>query len=254
MYKTAPLFILGLSLAVISPVRADAARAPYPNMSPVERYLPASQAAEIALARTAAPAAVSDKAEILVLGAHGYETAVQGSNGFVCYVGRSWEKDFDDPEFWNPKGRTPQCWNAAAVSSVLPDILKRAQWVLAGVSKEEMLARTKAELAAHEIGSPAPVSMVYMLSKDQYINDPQPGAPSNWYPHVMFFAPALPGAEGSAWGANVRGGPIYSTTSDVEPITTYFVLAPKWSDGTPGPYVQTVPAATTGKPETHRHR
>src|SRR5579872_7310794 len=159
MYKTAPLFILGLSLAVISPVRADAARAPYPNMSPVERYLPASQAAEIALARTAAPAAVSDKAEILVLGAHGYETAVQGSNGFVCYVGRSWEKDFDDPEFWNPKGRTPQCWNAAAVSSVLPDILKRAQWVLAGVSKEEMLARTKAELAAHEIGSPAPVSM-----------------------------------------------------------------------------------------------
>src|SRR5262249_45111594 len=80
---------------------------PYPMMAPVEQYMPASQAAEIALARSAGPAAVSEKAEILVLGAHGYETAVKGSNGFVCYVERSWGKDFDQPEFWTPKIRTP---------------------------------------------------------------------------------------------------------------------------------------------------
>jgi len=223
---------------------------PYPVMAPVEQYMPTSRAAEIALARSAGPAAVSDKAEILVLGAHGYETAVKGSNGFVCYVERSWGKDFDQPEFWNPKIRTPQCWNAAAAGSVLPDYLKRVQWVLAGVSKDEMLARTKAALAAHEIGSPAPGSMAYMLSKDQYINDPQPGAESRWYPHVMFFVPAT---EASNWGANVRGGPIFSTTSDVEPITTFFVVAPRWSDGSLGPYVP-VPAATTAKSETHSHR
>jgi len=207
---------------------------PYPQMAPVEQYMPTSRDAEIALARSAGPAAVSDKAEILVLGAHGYETAVKGSNGFVCFVQRSWGKDFDQPEFWNPKIRTPQCWNKAAASSVLPEFLKRTQWVLAGVSKDEMLARTKAALAAHEIGSPAPGSMAYMLSKDQYINDPQDGAESRWYPHVMFFVPAT---EASNWGANVRGGPIFSTTSTVEPITTFFVVAPKWSDGSLGPYV-----------------
>jgi len=215
---------------------AETAQPSYPSMAPIDQYLKADRNAEIALARSAGPAAVSEKAEILVLGAHGYETAVQGSNGFVCYVERSWAKDFDEPEFWNPNIHTPQCWNAAAATSLLPDYLKRTQWVLAGVSKEEMLTRTKAALAAHEIGSPAPGSMAYMLSKDQYINDPQPGSESRWYPHVMFFVPAT---EYSKWGANVHGGPIFSTTSSVEPITTFFVLAPKWSDGSLGPYVPT---------------
>lgn len=221
----------------------------YPAMARAEQYMPTSRDVEIALARSAGPAPISDKAEILVLGARGYETAVKGTNGFVCYVERSWAKDFDQPEFWNPRIRTPQCWNAAAVSSVLPDYLKRTQWVLAGVSKEEMLARTKAAVAAHEIGSPAPGSMAYMMSKEQYINDPQDGAEARWYPHVMFFVPAT---EASNWGANGRGGPIFSTTSTAEPITTFFVLAPRWSDGSLGPYVP-LPAATTAKSETHTH-
>ena len=248
MYKTMPLLVLILSLAAISPLRASADKDPYANMAPVGQYLPASQAAEIALARSAGPAAVSDKAEILVLGAHGYEKAVQGSNGFVCLVARAWGQDFDAPDFWNPKIHAPHCLNAAAASSVLPAYLERTRWVLAGVSKEEMLARTKAAVAAHEIGSPAPGSMAYMLSKDQYIHDQQPGgAEPRWKPHVMWFVPTT---EGSEWGANVRGGPIFSGTSDVEPITTFIVLSPQWSDGSLGPYVPT-PAATT---ETHRHR
>jgi hypothetical protein len=237
------------AISVIAAAQSQSPKNPYPTMAPLEQYMPTSQAAEIALARSAGPAAVSDKAEILVLGAHGYETAVKGSNGFVCLVARSWGQDFDQPEFWNPKIRTPHCLNAAAVSSVLPDYIKRTQWVLAGVSKEEMAARTKAALAAHEIGPPAPGCVAYMLSKDQYINDPQPGTEARWYPHVMFFVPAT---EASTWGANVRGGPIFSTTSTVEPITTFFVVAPKWSDGSLGPYVP-VPAATTAKSENHSH-
>jgi hypothetical protein len=218
-------------------------------MAPIDQYLVADRNAEIALARSAGPAAVSDRAEILVLGPHGYETAVKGSNGFVCFEQRSWANDFDAPEFWNPRIHTPQCWNAAAASSVLPDYLERTRWVLAGISREEMLVRTKAALAAHEIGSPAPGSMAYMLSKNQYIKDPEPGSEPRWYPHVMFFVPAT---EDSKWGANVRGGPIFSTTSDVEPITTFFVVAPKWSDGSLGPYVPDR-TATPAKPEAHRH-
>src|SRR5215471_7119843 len=244
----ASTFLAGLSWS--APAQSQAPKNPYPTMAPIEQYSVGSRDEEIALARSAGPAAVTNKAEILVLGAHGYETAVKGSNGFVCLVFRSWGKDFDQPEFWNPKIHTPTCLNAAAASSLLPEHLKRTQWVLAGVSKEEMAARTKAALAAHEIGSPAPGSMAYMLSKDQYINDPQDGVEPRWYPHVMFFVPAT---EASNWGANVRGGPIYATTSSVEPITTFFVVAPKWSDGSLGPYVP-VQAATTAKSETHSHR
>jgi hypothetical protein len=37
----------------------------------------------------------------MVFGRHGYETAVEGKNGFVCMVDRAWNDRFDKPEFWN---------------------------------------------------------------------------------------------------------------------------------------------------------
>jgi hypothetical protein len=243
------LLMLAMYLAATGTALADD-KALYPNMAPLAEYVYANQADEIAFARTAAPKSVSDHATVLVLTKTSYEPAVKGSNGFTCFIGRSWAKDFDDPEFWDPKDKTPQCWNAAAVSSVLPEYLTRTRWVLAGVSKAEMLARTKAAWAAHEFTPPAPQSVAFMMSKDQYINDPQPGAPSNWHPHVMFYVPA---AEASTWGANVPGSPIFSTTSDVDPITTFFVIAPRWSDGSLALYVG-APAKATGVADTHHRR
>jgi hypothetical protein len=41
------------------------------------------RAAEIAMAKSAAPPSIADKATVLVLTPHGYETAIKGSNGFV---------------------------------------------------------------------------------------------------------------------------------------------------------------------------
>jgi hypothetical protein len=242
-YKSLTTASAALALTVwVLPARGGPAHSAYPSMAPLAQYLSADHAGEIALARSAGPKPVADKATILTLGKSGYETAVKGSNGFVCFVERSWANDFDSNQFWNPKIRTPQCWNAAAASSVLPAYLERTKWVLSGVSKDEMASRTKAELANHEIGPPAPGSMAYMLSKHQYIND---GTPPNWYPHVMFFVPAT---DGSPWGANVVGGPLFSATSDVVPITTYFLVVPNWSDGTSGPYL-----TNSGVPQRHHH-
>ena len=82
------------------------------------------------------------------LGAQGYDTAVKGKNGFVCLVQRSWTTAFEDPEFWNPKMRSPVCLNPAAARSVLPHVLELTKWVLTGVPRTEMIDRTKAELAA----------------------------------------------------------------------------------------------------------
>jgi hypothetical protein len=238
--------LLALLSASSLPARAGPARAAHLKMAPLARYLAADPASEVALARTAAPAPITDHATMLVLGRQGYETAVKGSNGFVCLVQRSWANDFDNDQFWNPRIRTPQCWNAAAVRSLLPDYLNRTRWVLAGVSRQEMAARTKAEFAGHEAGPPAPGSMAYMMSKRQYIHDPAPGlGPANWYPHVMFFVSAT---DGSPWGANVPGGPLFCATSDAEPVTTYFLIVPNWSDGTPGPLL-----TPSGIPSTHHH-
>ena len=75
--------------------RALDATTPYPSMAPLEQYLMKDRNAEVATARSAAPQAISRDAKILVLGRQGYETAVEGKNGFVCLVERSWMSYFD---------------------------------------------------------------------------------------------------------------------------------------------------------------
>src|SRR5271165_3652427 len=97
---------LALLLAAPGPAGAEAGKiASFPDMAPVDQYRMASRSEEIALARSAAPAAISSAADVLVLGEHGYEMAVKGTNGFVCLVERSWFASFGDPAFWNPRIR-----------------------------------------------------------------------------------------------------------------------------------------------------
>ena len=117
-----------MALAFVVPIfsswpayaRAQVAKAPYPVMAPLDQYLISDENAEIALARSAAPASISNAAEVMVLRRDGYATAVKGSNGFVCIVERSWANTTDDPQFWNPKVRAPHCFNAPAARTFLP--------------------------------------------------------------------------------------------------------------------------------------
>ena len=102
---------------------AQAEKAVYPAMAPVDEYLIADQNSEIALARGAAPASISDGAEVMVLGRSGFTTAIRGTNGFLCMVERSWGTATDDPEFWNPKVRSPICFNPAAARTFAPIFL-----------------------------------------------------------------------------------------------------------------------------------
>ena len=98
---------LGFLLGAAWQALGQDAKAPYPNMAPIDQYLMENQGSEIALARSAAPESISRDAEVMVLGRRGHETAVQGKNGFACVVERSWTAPIDDPGFWNPKGVLP---------------------------------------------------------------------------------------------------------------------------------------------------
>ena len=200
--------------------------AQYPAMAPLVQYELSSTADEIALARSAAPSSISGNADVLTLGERGYQAASKGNNGFVCMVWRSWAADFGDAEFWNPKLRAPICLNPAAARSVLPGYLERTRWVLAGVSKSEMLGRTRAAVAANTYVLPEPGAMGYMMSKRGYLSD----SDGHWHPHLMFF---LAHTEPAAWGANLTGSPINAAQGDPEPVTTFFTLVTQWSDGTP---------------------
>jgi hypothetical protein len=198
----------------------------YPAMAPVEQYRVADASEEIALARSAAPVSISGDATVLTLGDRGYATASKGKNGFVCLVQRSWASGFEDAEFWNPKLRAPLCFNAAAARTVLPAYLERTEWAIAGISRMEMINRTKAELAANRIATPEPGAVVYMMSKQGYLGD----TAGHWHPHLMFF---LTHANVADWGADLRGSPIFAARDELDPVTTFFVLVPTWSDGSP---------------------
>jgi hypothetical protein len=214
---------LALLFVAVSTASGLDAKVSYPTMAPVEQYRMANRSEEIALARTAAPASISNDADVMVLGASGYETVVKGKNGFVCFVERSWAAYFDDPVFWNYKNRSPNCFNPAAVRSVLPALLERTQWVLAGVAKAEMETRTKTSAAANK--GPEPGSLSYMLSKQGYLND----ADGHWHPHLMFFMSRTTAA---SWGANLPGSPVFASEGGPNQTTTFYVPVAKWSDGT----------------------
>ena len=224
------IFLAVLALIAAGRTHAlDANAAPYPTMAPVEQYRMADRDDEIALARSSAPPSISADAEVLVLGSRGFETAVKGKNGFVCIVERSWAAGFSDAEFWNPKVRAPNCFNALAARAVLPQFLKRTEWVLAGVSKQEMVDRTKAALANKTFFSPEPGAMCYMMSPRSHLSDRE----NHWMPHVMIYVTR---AKASSWGANMAGSPISAFEGDdLDPVSVFLIPVRTWSDGTPAP-------------------
>jgi len=201
---------------------------PYPSMAALDQYLMPDRNAEIALARTAAPDSISNDAKVLVLGTHGYETAVEGKNGFVCAVERGWMAPFDNTEFWNPKIRGPICYNPPAVRSILPMTYKRTEMVLAGQSKaqvkEGIATFVKKELPALEPGA-----LTYMMSKDAYLTD----AGDHNMAHLMFYSPLVGGA---VWGSDLPKSPVILNPQFVlEGIDVFMVLTGMWSDGTLAP-------------------
>src|SRR5215510_8129878 len=153
----------------------------YPKMAPVDQYL-MEKSDEIQLARSAAPDSISREATILVLGRQGYETAVEGKNGFVCLVGRGWTGMFDWPEFWSPKVRAADCMNPQAARSILPIVHLRARMVMAGRSKAEMVSALKTAYEKKQLPKLESGAMDYMMSKSSYLTDQG----EHNVPHLMF--------------------------------------------------------------------
>jgi hypothetical protein len=215
---------LGLALACLA---AAAGAATYPTMAPPGDYLMADRAAEIALARTAAPPSVSDAAAVMVLERKGYVLVAPGGDGFVCLVQRAWFSGLADDGFWNPKLRAPICYNRQAARSVLPAFLKRTAWAMAGASQAEIRQRIRAAMAAGRYPPAEAGAITYMMSKEGYLGD---GPHGPWRPHLMFYMPPMPTAD---WGADLPGTGVYSTEAGIDPYTMFYIPVGAWSDGTP---------------------
>jgi hypothetical protein len=218
-------FALLVVLGTAYQTMAQDATTPYPHIAPIEQYL-MDRTAEIALARSAAPESISRDAAVLVFGRHGFETAVKGKNGFVCIVERSWTSA-PDADFWNPKVRTPICYNPAAAHSLLPRNIKRTDLILAGNTKTQTDQTIVAAVDKKELPAMEPGAMCYMMSKQGYGGD----SIRHWPPHLMFyFSQTNP----SSWGANLPGSPILASNHTSEHLTEFVVAVQRWSDGTEG--------------------
>jgi hypothetical protein len=219
--------VLVMALGAISQMQAQS-KNPYPSMAPLNQYLMTDRNAEIAMARSAAPDSISHDARVLILGPHGYETAVEGKNGFICVVERGWMAPFDNPEFWNPKIRGPLCFNPPAARTVLPITYKRTEMVLAGQSKVQIMEGIKI-FAKKELPALEPGGLTYMMSKEAYLTD----AGDHNMAHLMFYTPLM---DGGVWGADLPKSPvILNPQFAVEGIDVFLVLTGMWSDGTTAP-------------------
>jgi hypothetical protein len=229
------MLLVGLGTSL--PATAQDAATTYPKMAPIDQYLMPDRNAEIALARSAAPASISGDATVMVLGKHGYETAVQGKNGFLCFVGRGWGAAFDWDEYWSPKVKAADCMNPQAARSIWPIIALRAKMVMTGRSNAQILAALKAAYANKQLPQLEDGAMDYMMSKSSYLTD-QGG---HNMAHVMFYTRLK---DGSDWGSGAAGAPILSSpywsftgkdpllTQGLPSILVFLVAVPSWSDGT----------------------
>lgn len=172
-------------------------------MAPLADYL-MQRDAEIALARSAAPESISRDATVLVLGARGYETAVHGTNGFLCVVERGWNGPFDWPERWNPRIRAAGCLNPQAARSIWPVSTLRTTLTLAGRTDPEILSELRAAYARGDLPPLEPGAMAYMMSPTAYLTD----MGEHNLVHVMFYANV---ARAEDWGANLPESPLFAS-------------------------------------------
>ena len=194
------------------------------KMAPVDHYLMVDRAAEIALAQSAAPESIARDADVLILGRHGFETAVNGKNGFVCIVGRSWTSAAD-ADFADPKVRVPMCVNAAAARSYLLRIARITDLMLAGRTKAQMEETYAAAIQKKELPPMEPGAMCYMMGKEGYGGDSVP----HWPPHLMFF---FSDVDPAMWGANLSDSPVIAIADAAQHLTQFVIPTQRWSDGT----------------------
>ena len=229
LFRLRGALVLLLAASALPFVARAAGNEGLPARGPIAPYLMPDRQAEITLARSAAPPAIAANAEVLVLTSRGFETAVKGTNGFVCLVERSWTAPFSDTEFWNPKERGPDCYNPPAARTEIPQLRQEAQWAVAGLSRQQMTERTKAAFDDNSFKPPEPGAFGFMLSKMGYLNH----AHGPWYPHMMFF---IPRDQVASWGPNVDNSPTLSV--DRGPYLASLIMVPvlTWSDGSPAPH------------------
>jgi hypothetical protein len=208
-------------ISLIASLGATAAWAQTATYPPIEAYL-MPRDAEIALAKSAAPGHVSDRATIKVLSKSGYETARDGDNGVVCMVMRGFVAPTYTPAqfrdlVYDPTVHAPICFTPPAVRTAMPYYELRTTLAMEGKSPDQIAERLQAAYIKGELPRRDAVTFAYMWSAHQHLG-PGIGA---WHPHMMVFAPYY---ENSMVGGAQFGSPLPSVSDDAGTPFTVIVI------------------------------
>lgn len=133
---------------------------------------------EEALALSALPARLRAEASVYSLTDQGFKMIRKKDGPFTCIVERN-----------NPDAFIPQCVDAAGSDTIIPGIMKKSQWALAGMPVAERRAKF-AELAGKdELHAPPRAGISYMMSDFNYVWNADSEDLMRVPPHVMFYAP-----------------------------------------------------------------
>ncbi len=139
---------------------------------------------QITLAESAAPAEVSSKATVYVLGPKGYEKAREGTNGFSCVVTR---------HFVKPTETTiePQCFDAEGSRTLLPVYLHGEELRENGKSEAEIKADAAGGYKEGRYQYPSKPGFLYMMSSQNRLRAIPEHGTGIFPPHLMFYAPNM---------------------------------------------------------------
>ena len=192
-----------------------------PKYPPLTEYM-MPRDAETSLAKSAAPANISNRATIKVLTPSGFQVAHEGDNGFVCMVMRGWSAPTYTPAqfrnlVYDTKTTAPICFNPGAVRMVMPYYELRSKLAMQGKTPDQIAEGIQAAYAKGALPRREGVSFAYMWSADQNLG---PGV-GHWHPHMMVFAPYY---ENSMLGGNEFGSPFPQVSDDAgTPFTVVLI-------------------------------
>jgi hypothetical protein len=158
---------------------------------------------EIALARSAGPASVTQGARVFVLTATGYAVADSGTTGAACYVSRSW-----------PESLEPHCFDPEGAATILPMEMRRVELMAAGRAIDDVEREIADGIIAGRYRLPTRPATSYMMSCAQRLIDDDGRPVGKWRSHLMIYFPYLTNES-----IGMAGGPDLKAAIVVNPGT-----------------------------------
>ena len=191
-----------------------------------------SDADEIALALTAAPASITAGAAVYMLRDGKFAKVRDGSTGWVCVVGR-------DPRV-KPIAVAPQCYNPeGARTSMQEGSFAHSQAVWSRhVSNTAIKREVDAAFQRGTLQHPSKPVMIYMMSSHQVLESFQGDSEWStgaWHPHIMIYLPHATADHPFALDEQNQAGPV-SVSSDANGVQLV-VVVPHWADSPASPDV-----------------